>query len=360
MRKHDVAVVGGSLAGAACVRQLNRMGIDAIAFERDHFPRAKVCGGFVSPGGVDCLRQLGVIDAVRNAGAMEVASAKIRVDSLEVEIPFSRAGLGISRSALDEIVARGAAIDQGVTVTNVIRKGNGFVVLGAGVEVASRIVIDASGKLSRLTRRSSVGEFGIQFFEAGTQPGILDFWFFDDGYGGGVSVEEGRSNYCFLINKDRLGGYVKRPGCMVTGPLAYDRLPGEFIAIGDAAGMLDPFCGEGMRHALDSGMAAAHIVARGLGVRWDYERIRQEYEFEWNRRWSRKRTVGAVVRKMLKCRKAVARLLRMNPSWFLARMWGEFPSSESSERRGAEHEVFARRGGHSGQIPELPPRLRLF
>jgi flavin-dependent dehydrogenase len=62
MRKHDVVVIGGSLAGAACARELARLGIDAVAFESDHFPRPKVCGGFVSPGGVDCLEQLGVLD----------------------------------------------------------------------------------------------------------------------------------------------------------------------------------------------------------------------------------------------------------------------------------------------------------
>ena len=321
MRKHDVIVVGGSLAGAACVRELERLGVDAIAFERDRFPRARVCGGFVSPGGVECLEQLGVLDDVRNAGATEVRLANVRADAVEAVIPFKRAGLGISRSALDEIVARKASVDQGSAVTDVIRTDSGFVVSGQGFEAACRVVIDAAGKLSRLTRRSSVSEFGIQFSDTGTRPGILDFWFFEDGYGGGVSVEGGRSNYCFLINKDKLGGYVQRPGCMVTGPLAYDRLPSEFIAIGDAAGMVDPFCGEGMRHALDSGMVAAQIVARGLRSRSSYEEIRREYEFEWRRRWSRKRAVGAVVRGLLRNRKLLARALRMNPARFLNWLW---------------------------------------
>jgi flavin-dependent dehydrogenase len=321
MRHHDVVVVGGSLAGAACVRELERLGMDAVAFERDRFPRAKVCGGFVSPGGVACLEQLGVLDKVRKAGATEVNSARIRVDSLEVELPFKCPGLGISRSALDEIVARGASVDQGAAVTNVVRRANGFIVSGSGFEVACRIVIDASGKLGRFTRRWPVGEFGIQFFDAGTRQGFLDFWFFEDGYGGGVSVEGGRSNYCFLINKDRLRRYVSRPGCMVTGPLAYERLPGEFIAIGDAAGMVDPFCGEGMRHALDSGMVAAGIVGRGLRAGWTYEEIRREYEFEWSRRWSRKRVMGAVVRRMLRNRRLLSRALRLNPAQFLNWMW---------------------------------------
>jgi 2-polyprenyl-6-methoxyphenol hydroxylase-like FAD-dependent oxidoreductase len=94
MRTHDVIVVGGSLAGAACVRELTRQGLDAIAFERDHFPRPKVCGGFISPGGVECLERLGVLDRVLSAGATVVHLARIRVDSTEVEIPFERSGSG--------------------------------------------------------------------------------------------------------------------------------------------------------------------------------------------------------------------------------------------------------------------------
>ena len=73
MKHVDVAIIGGSLAGAACVRELTRFGIDAVAFERDRFPREKVCGGFLSPGAIDLLDQLGTLEAVRAAGANDRA-----------------------------------------------------------------------------------------------------------------------------------------------------------------------------------------------------------------------------------------------------------------------------------------------
>ena len=93
---------------------------------------------------------------------------------------------------------------------------------------------------------------------------VLNFQFSENGYGGGVSIEGGQSNFCFLVKKDALKGYLGDRRCLVTGPLAYDRLPGHFIAIGDAGGMVDPFCGEGMRHALETGILAARVVAAGL------------------------------------------------------------------------------------------------
>src|SRR5262245_34166013 len=322
MRKHDVIVVGGSLAGAACIRELTRQGFDAIAFERDHFPRPKVCGGFVSPGGVECLERLGVLDRVIAAGATLVHSAKIRVESMEAEIPFERPGLGISRKVLDHIAVQDVSIEQGCIITSISRTTTGFLVQGPRAEARAPIVIDASGKLSRITRRMPVKEFAIQFLQPAVRPGILDFWFFDDGYGGGVGVEGGLGNFCFLINKDKLGRYLGRRDGLVTGPLAYERVSGDYIAVGDAAGMVDPFCGEGIRHALDSGMLAAQVVAKGLRAGYDYEVIRQEYDLEWARRWARKRQVGAVLRRMVKHRGLLARAFRCcNAERFLNWMW---------------------------------------
>jgi len=313
-KNHDVVIIGGSLAGAACVRELVRLGIDAIALERDRFPRRKVCGGFLSPGAVNSLEQLGLLDEIVNAGAVKVSSARVRAGSIEVEIPFGRPGLGVSRNVLDHILARDARVQQGYIVRKVQRCNPGFDVNG----VLCSVVIDASGKLGRFTKRQHVDEFGIQYSESQSRGSILDFWFFEDGYGGGVSVEGGRSNWCFLLKKHALPKYVDRPDCLVTGPLAYDRLPGEFIAIGDAAGMVDPFCGEGMRHALESGILAAGVVAAGLRRHASYEEMKYRYESEWTRQWEVRRRVGAGLRTLQKYFDVG---LRIAPAWVLSRMW---------------------------------------
>ncbi len=314
---HDVIVIGGSLAGAACVRELERMGIDAIALERDRFPRPKVCGGFVSPGAVKCFEQLGLGNEIREAGAVEVSSARVSAGSVEVEIPFERSGLGISRSTLDALAARGSRVKQGCTVHEVKRNGRVFQVDG----MECSVVIDAAGKLSRFTKRRAVDEFGIQYVETGTQGPVLNFAFFEDGYGGSVSIEGGRSNSSFLVKKAALRRYIGRPDCLVTGPLAYDKVPGEFIAIGDAAGMMDPFCGEGMRHALETGILAARVVARGIRRGASYAEMKWEYEAAWTRRWGARREIGAMIRRLLSHRQAFASALRVSPSWLLNRMW---------------------------------------
>jgi flavin-dependent dehydrogenase len=314
MIQRDVVVIGGSLAGSSCVRELTRLGMDAVALERDRFPRHKVCGGFLSPGAVECLSALDVLDDVRHAGAAQVTSARVRAGGTEVEIPFERPGMGMSRSTLDDIVARGASVTQGHQVQDVRRSSSGFVV----DDIACRAVIDAAGKLSRFTKRRAVEEFGIQYFEDGGRGSVLDFWFLADAYGGGVSVEGGRSNFSFLVRKDALAKYLDRPGCIVTGPLAYNRLPGDFIAIGDAIGMVDPFCGEGMRHALETGILAARVVAGGIRRRSTYEEMKLEYETRWQRQWGVRRRVGALLRRF---RRWFGPALRVAPARLVNRLW---------------------------------------
>src|SRR5205085_2857588 len=126
--KHDVVIIGGSLAGATCARELERLGVDAVALERDRFPRRKVCGGFLSPGAVECVDRLGLLEKLRNAGAVEVRSARVRAEGIDVTIPFERPGLGISRSVLDDIFARASRVRQGHGVCQVKRRNAEFLV----------------------------------------------------------------------------------------------------------------------------------------------------------------------------------------------------------------------------------------
>src|SRR4030095_16807267 len=105
------------------------------------------------------IDRLGLLDAVRNAGAVAVKSACIRADGAEVSVPFERPGLGISRTALDAIFSRNARVEQGHIVDSVKRVDGGFRV----DDIACRVVIDASGKLGRFTKRQTVNEFGIQY-----------------------------------------------------------------------------------------------------------------------------------------------------------------------------------------------------
>ena len=328
MRNVDVAIIGASLAGAACVRTLTRAGIDAVAIERDRFPREKVCGGFLSPGAVEILDGLGILEKLRAAGAVDVHSARLRSEGMEIAIPFRRAGLGISRRTLDAELGGHGAVEQGNVLSAERQRDDRFRIdMADGSEISAKILIDAAGKLSRFTKMRTSPQFGIQFYDAESRGDVnhhvMDFWFFRDGYGGTVGIEGNRSNSCFLIRRDALQRYVSKPNCLVTGPVAYRSSRSAFIAIGDAAGMIDPFCGEGMHHALDTGTIAAETVIRGLGRNRSYEEMRHEYEQERSRRWSRKRMMARVARIAVESPRLRSVGLQLDLAQLMEHFWGE-------------------------------------
>jgi flavin-dependent dehydrogenase len=273
------------------------------------FPEKKCAGDFYRLG------------RWRHAGAVEVRAAHVRFGDVDASFLLPRPGLGISRRVLDRVLADHPGVIRG-NVRAVRRVAEGFCVQLEETEIAAKVVIDAAGKLSRFTPRVAADQFGVQFYEPETRGDVLDFWFFRDGYGGAVTVEQGRSNACFLISKDALPRYVNRPGCLVTGPVAYDRRVSDFMAIGDAAGMIDPFCGEGMRHALDTGRLAAVAVAEGLAAGAAYDAMRRRYERARSKRWAGKRRLGSVMRWMLKFPEIAKAGFRWNPKYFPRVFWG--------------------------------------
>jgi len=324
MKTLDVAIIGASLAGAACVRTLARAGVEAVAIERDRFPREKVCGGFLSPGAVEILDELDLLNKIRAAGAVDVHSARLRSEGMEFDIPFRRAGLGVSRRTLDAVLADHSAMVYG-NVLSAERQPDGRfrICMNDGSELFANVLIDAAGKLSRFAEMHASPQFGVQFYEAESRGDVMDFWFFSDGYGGTVGVEGNRSNSCFLIRRDALPRYVGKADCLVTGPVAYRSGRSAFMAIGDAAGMIDPFCGEGMHHALDTGRIAAESVIRGLEKSWSYGEMRRDYEREKTRRWSRKRAMARVARFAMQSPRLRRVGLKMNLEWIVEHFWAQ-------------------------------------
>jgi flavin-dependent dehydrogenase len=301
---HPVLIIGGGLAGAACTIALRRAGVDVLALDRDQFPRRKVCGGFLSPGAIQCLDDLGLLPQVRSEGAVAVRRARVRLGDREIDIPFDEPALGISRERLDQILAEAARVRSGHFVEHVEPLKKGFRVHvtasdGRSLRLDAAIVIDAAGKLSRFTGRRTRPQYGVQYYEDRPTDSTLEFRFFEGGYGGSVSVEGGRTNTCFLVDKTRVGAYRDRDGCMVTGSVGYTRTRGQYLAIGDAGGMIDPFCGEGIRHALESGRTAGEIVSEGMDRGLSYAAIRESYERGHEQAWRRKRALGSILRWVL-------------------------------------------------------------
>jgi menaquinone-9 beta-reductase len=169
MDKYDVVIVGGSLAGCSAATLIARRGARvALVEKRPALDAYKViCGHFIQAGAVPSMERLGIMPAIKSAGAFpSQVDAWTRFGWAKPPVS-NRKGWGLRRSALDPIV-RGSAIEtQGVEylaghtavgleggerVTGVRVSGPG------GVErvLKARLVVAADGRGSQMARLARV------------------------------------------------------------------------------------------------------------------------------------------------------------------------------------------------------------
>jgi 2-polyprenyl-6-methoxyphenol hydroxylase-like FAD-dependent oxidoreductase len=367
----DVVVIGAGLAGALAAHGLARRGVQVLLVEQRVFPRWKVCGACLSPQALAALEAAGLAGLVVGQGGLALGSLELGVAGLVSPIALG-SGQVLSRARLDQALVE-AAEAAGATVLTGTRAVLGAqavqgtataglaphreVVLQNGAArriVSAKVVLIAAG----LTHRCLDGEPQITSCidplsrvgagcvlpgdAAGPPPGVLQMAVGRGGYVGMVRVEGGEINLACAFDQPLLrssggaagacqailteAGFASPPGLEVatwqltaalsrrTSPLAGHRL----LLLGDAAGYVEPFTGEGMGWALTSSLAALPLVLRGL-ENWD-----GAIEADWRRhhhRW--------VSQRQSFCR-ALALVLR-NPraTWGLSRLAGTFPSITS-------------------------------
>jgi geranylgeranyl reductase family protein len=325
-RRHDVLVVGGGPAGAAAGYWLARAGHDVCILEAKAFPREKTCGDGLTPRAVKQLRDMGLEERIaaghhRHDGLRAVAHGI----TLELAWPdhpvFPSYGYVVRRRDLDLAVAEhaaaaGACLRQGTeAVRPVVRDG---IVAGAvvkdkqrGVEevVRARYVVVADGSLSRFgralgtarDRRLPQGMAIRGYFES---PLHADPWIESaldvrdrqgnslPGYGWIFPLGDGTINVGIgLLSTFRDWRSVNTTHLMqewsatapprwgidpdaMLGPATGGRLPmagsvepkigPSWIVIGDAAGSINPFNGEGIDYAYETARMAADLIDESL------------------------------------------------------------------------------------------------
>ncbi len=333
----DVAIVGAGPAGCAAAVELARAGCRVLLLERSAFPRHKVCGEFLSPEVAGILEELGVGAVL--AGAAPIESGRVVTPSrCSLEFSFPAPAYGLSRYALDAALARRAA-DAGATLVERTEIASlehdtrgSFLTSRDGRRFAARVVLFACGRDSLFHPPGGAGGrfFGVKAHYRGAWPARLDLLFFPGGYLGVAPIEDGRINVCAWMEKrllkeagaifeDMLGPGIQREGrFFFTGPLrpGWQSEDGDRWVAGDAAIFLDPFTGDGIALALQSGrLAAQHLLAGLKGSRLQPEAT--AYVQNLQRLCGRQLAVGRLLRLGLKLpvlEMPLARLLASKPS----------------------------------------------
>ncbi|HEV7860409.1 MAG TPA: NAD(P)/FAD-dependent oxidoreductase [Pyrinomonadaceae bacterium] len=235
-KTYDVLIAGGGPAGTSAAIHLAMRGARVLLAEQKSFPRAKLCGEFISPECLDHFERLGVMERMNEASGVELLETVFYSrggNSVSVPSEWFGTGrggaLGLSRAEMDQrllLRARAAGVDvleeaqaggllmEGTRVCGVRLKVSGEV-----REYNARVTIDATGRARVLarrlevdgrthqhngtsqnnrTRRAPLVAFKAHLEGARGEPGNCEIYFYRGGYGGLNQVEGGLSNLCFI------------------------------------------------------------------------------------------------------------------------------------------------------------------
>jgi geranylgeranyl reductase family protein len=311
MERCDVAVIGAGPAGAAAAAWLARAGAEVLLFEKAARGRDKSCGDGLTPRAVAELDRLGLdISHFHRIDGLRVQAGRTIREVRWPDGPFPPVGAVAPRTEFDAMVMQ-AAVDSGADLRERAAAEplvDGDRVVGVrvgGVDIRADLVVIASGAGSAAARllgatRVEASPFGLairayapsgraddRFMEAcltveGPDGAIVPGygWVFPAGDGivnigvGALSTMRNFRQlnlntmldaYTAQVGESwELGPFTERPRAWRL-PMHVERRGGPgWVAVGDAAGLVNPFNGEGISYAMETGQMAAELVFDAL------------------------------------------------------------------------------------------------
>ena len=354
MPKHDrpIVIAGAGPAGSTLAIRLGRLGFDVVLVERYKFPRAKLCGEFISPECLTHFDELDVLDEMLTAGGDRIFETRFyETGGRSVTVPsgwfHSDKGfaLSLSRARMDDILlnaARREGVDvrEETSVIGLINHASGGI---SGVKIRNAVgkidqieashVVDATGRarvLSRLAERAESKTsvrpkfIGLKAHLTGAvvPKGVCEIYAFRGGYAGLSNVESGESNLCLISRSslmkagdaETIFDDLKNQNTRAADTLRHAQLMHDWLAvsvpsigfappptvsglltIGDSAAFVDPFTGSGMLLAMQSSKLFADTIETvGLGC----DALAHSYYQAFENRFASRLNAAGIIRRV--------------------------------------------------------------
>jgi menaquinone-9 beta-reductase len=351
---HDVSIVGAGPAGAVLAARLAREGLDVVLIERAPAWRWRAGGVFASPAAVEALRRAGLEEGTISRATQPIAALRLETPRgavVRLTYGTERGGppaVGFDRSVLDPALvdsarAAGATILTGTTVRAIRTEAQrtALSVAGTAETIAARIVVGADGAHSLVARTMGVARpvrlpprVGLTYHlpdVRGDSPRDGRMRVIRDGYVGIAPVPGGRVNVGLVLGPSWASALAAQGASAVAAGIVASIPPTEddaapwrdaqpceppagaaplgvritrragsgWFLVGDAAGFLDPFTGEGLHRALVSTELAAPAIIAAMHGAATTDRAAAAYDRAMRRRFAAKDAVSMLVQLFL-------------------------------------------------------------
>lgn len=306
---YDLAVIGAGPSGSTLARQVALAGRSVVLIEKERLPRYKTCAGGVTHRARRLL-DFDISPAIERT--ITEGLITYRMDKGFVKPYHEPIAYMVMRDRFDDLLTRkaveaGAKLMDGARVRNIEARNDGCAVHLAEGIVHAKLLAGADGANGIVARQAGLhsevrGDVALEAeievpqhkVEEWDKRIALDVGYIKEGYawvfpkrrhlsiGVGAMKRHApnlRAYYERYLASLDLGDYKVRSIRGHHIPMRLAKTPvakGRVLLIGDAAGVADPFSGEGIYHAIKSAQLAAPTVVAGLASErpdlWPYQR----------------------------------------------------------------------------------------
>lgn len=344
--KFDVVIAGAGPAGCAAAYMLSGKGLKIALIDKDTFPRDKICGDAI---GADVTKQFHLISESLTKKLEQfpkkIASNGVRFFTpkhQKLDIEFARqkdkfgGGFVTKRIHFDNFFFSETTQLQDVTVfqnekiESIVNENDKIILQSVNKSFAGSIALGADGAHSVLNKKLTQNKVEKEHYCAGVRQyysnvegfhpeNHIELHFYKDilpGYLWVFPLPDNQANVGLgmlssVVSKKQINLKKELTHLLATEPTLKDRFKDavpeteiqgfglplgskkrtisgtRFLLLGDAAGLIDPFTGEGIANSIRSGrLAAAHVLKAFREKRFDAEFNRQYdkeiYQKMWN------------------------------------------------------------------------------